>query len=181
MSNQWLFLRKVLNNSVASNNSQIVIKIDKQKLLVLDNNDQVIFEAKVATASNGVGELFGSEQTPRGNHIIRAKIGAGVPENTVFVARRVTGEIYSPELQKLHPERDWILTRILWLSGLEVGKNRLGKQDTMRRYIYIHGAPAEDKMGVPGSHGCIKMKNADVIKLYDMVGHGTPVNIVEQS
>lgn len=148
---------------------------------MLDKNDQIIFEAKVATASNGAGELINSEKTPRGKHIIRAKIGAGSPENTVFVARRSTGEIYSPELRKLHPERDWILTRILWLSGLEVGKNRLGKQDTMRRYIYIHGAPAEDKIGVPSSHGCIKMKNTDVIKLYDMVDHGTPVNIMEQS
>lgn len=166
---------------MTTNNYNIVVKVDKQFLMVLDQNENIIFETKVATASNGVGEMSGSEKTPRGKHIIRAKIGKDLPENSVLVGRRPTGEIYSPELRKLHPKRDWILTRIMWLSGLEIGKNRLGKQDTMRRYIYIHGAPEEDKMGVPSSHGCIKMKNTDVIKLYDMVDYGTPVNILEQS
>lgn len=169
------------NNQVENKKHRIVIKVDQQQLLVLDQQDQIVFQAGVATASNGVGEISGSEQTPRGKHVIRAKIGTNSKENTVFVARRPTGEIYSPELRKLHPERDWILTRILWLSGLEVGKNRLGERDTMRRYIYIHGAPPEDPMGIPSSHGCIKMKNADVIKLFNMVDHGTPVTILEHS
>lgn len=158
----------------------IIVNVAHQTLLVKNKNDEIIFEKKIATAKNGVGEVFGSEQTPRGKHIIRAKIGQGSKENTVFVARRATGEIYSPELKKLHPQRDWILTRILWLSGQEIGKNRLGKKDTMRRYIYIHGAPEEDEMGIPSSHGCIKMRNADVIELYDMVDYGTPVNILEK-
>ena len=133
----------------------------------------------VATARKGVGELNGSEQTPRGWHVIRAKIGAEQPVNTVFVARRPTGEIYSPALAAQAPERDWILTRILWLSGLEPGRNRLGTVDTMRRYIYIHGCPDEEPMGIPSSHGCIKMHNQDVIRLYDTVSVGTRVLIQE--
>jgi L,D-transpeptidase YbiS len=123
----------------------------------------------VSTAKNGVGEVFGSEQTPRGLHIIRAKIGGNCPANTVFVKRRPTGEIFSPELKTHYPDRDWILTRIFWLSGKEVGKNRLGNVDTMRRYVYIHGTPDAVPMGVPGSKGCIRMRNQDIIELFDQV------------
>ena len=108
---------------------------------------------------------------------MRAKIGAGQPENTVFVARRPTGERYTPELAAQFPDRDWILTRILWLSGCEVGHNRLGDVDTMRRYIYIHGSPDSVHMGRPGSIGCIRMRNADIIDLFDRVPPGTPVDI----
>ncbi len=133
----------------------------------------------VSTARNGPGERFGSEQTPRGWHVIRARIGAGLPPGTVFVGRRPTGEIYSPALAAAHPDRDWILTRILWLSGLEPGRNRLGEVDTMRRYIYIHGCPDEDPLGIPGSHGCIKMRNHDVIRVFDAVPVGTRVRIHE--
>jgi len=135
-------------------------------------------QTQVSTAKNGMGEQMGSNCTPRGEHIIRAKIGAAQPLNTVFVARRPTGETYSPELRALYPQRDWILTRILWLSGLEPGKNRLGNVDTMRRHIYIHGAPNEDPMGIPGSHGCIKMRTQEVIELFDRVPPGTPVTIL---
>jgi len=166
---------------VSAINKKIIVEIDNQMLKVIEKNDRVIFSARVATAANGTGEVNGSEKTPRGKHIIRAKIGAGLPENTVFVARRPTGELYTPALKKLYPERDWILTRILWLSGVEVNKNRLGNLDTMRRYIYIHGAPDEDEMGIPSSHGCIKMTNHDVIKLFDLVEYATPVNILEHS
>jgi lipoprotein-anchoring transpeptidase ErfK/SrfK len=116
-----------------------------------------------------VGEIAGSYCTPRGRHIVRAKIGAGLPENTVLVRRRPTGEIYTPELGAQFPERDWILTRIMWLSGCEKGFNRLGETDTMRRYIYIHGTP----------HGCIRMRNADLVELFDLVPAGTEVDIVE--
>jgi hypothetical protein len=133
----------------------------------------------VSTAKNGVGETNGSECTPRGKHIIRAKIGAQAPINTVFRARRPTGEIFSEALKNEFPQRDWILTRILWLSGTEVGKNRLGDVDTMRRYIYIHGCPDSDKMGVPSSHGCIKMRNQDIIELFSRVAAGTTVIINE--
>lgn len=136
-------------------------------------------EALVSTGRKGVGEINGSEQTPRGGHIIRARIGDRQPVNTVFVGRRPSNEIYTPELRQQHPGRDWILTRILWLSGTEPGKNRLGDVDTMRRYIYIHGAPDEDEVGAPGSHGCIKMRNRDVIALFDKVPLYTPVMIKE--
>lgn len=131
----------------------------------------------VSTSKHGAGELNGSFKTPRGRHVVRAKIGAGAPLNAVFRGRRPTGEIYSPELQRAQPERDWILTRILWLSGTEIGRNRLGSVDTMRRYIYIHGAPDTEPMGVPGSIGCIRMTNGDVAELFELVRVGTVVDI----
>ena len=134
----------------------------------------------VSTAANGPGEREGSECTPRGRHVIRAKIGAGAAPGTVFVARRPTGERYTPALGASYPGRDWILTRILWLSGAEPGRNRLGGVDTMRRYIYIHGCPDETDLTTPGSHGCIRMRNADVIDLFDLVEPGTRVVIEEQ-
>ncbi|MDH5435570.1 MAG: L,D-transpeptidase [Gammaproteobacteria bacterium] len=160
-------------------NRHIEVNIAEQRLRLFDQ-DKVLMDIAVSTASNGAGELFGSECTPRGQHVIRARIGADCQPGTVFVARRPTGEIYTPELKQTSPERDWILTRILWLSGTERGKNRLGNVDTMRRFIYIHGAPDEDLMGVPSSHGCVKMRNSDVIQLFDQVEAGIPVNILER-
>lgn len=155
----------------------IRVDIGRQWLSLLEG-DRPVFECSVSTARNGPGEVNGSECTPRGWHLIRAKIGAGCPENTVFVGRRPTGEIYSPTLRERHPKRDWILTRILWLSGLEPGRNRLGSVDTMRRYVYLHGCPDDDVMGLPSSHGCIKMRNADIIHLFERVAPGTRVHIV---
>jgi L,D-transpeptidase YbiS len=131
----------------------------------------------VSTSKNGLGEKSGSFCTPRGRHIVRAKIGAGQPLNTVFVRRRPTGEIWSPALDANHPGRDWMLTRLLWLSGCEPGFNRLGEVDTMRRYIYIHGSPERAEMGKPGSIGCIRMRNSDIVELYDLVPPYTPVEI----
>ncbi len=135
------------------------------------------FECRVSTAKNGPGEEMGSECTPRGWHVVRAKIGAGCPLNTVFVGRRPTGEIYTPELGRAYPDRDWVLSRILWLSGLEVGRNRLGTVDTMRRYIYFHGCPDGVRLGVPDSHGCIRMRNKDILRLFDQVEVGARVLI----
>ena len=157
---------------------KIRISIAGQSLELLDEAGCLERRYAVSTAANGVGEANGSYCTPRGLHIIRAKIGAGQPENSVFVRRRPTGEIYTPELGAQFPERDWILTRILWLSGCECGFNRLGEVDTMRRFIYIHGSPDEVSMGVPGSHGCVRMRNADVMDLFDRVQSGTPVEIM---
>ena len=131
----------------------------------------------VSTSKHGAGELHGSLKTPRGRHIVRVKIGAGAPLNAVFRGRRPTGEIYSPELARAHPDRDWILTRILWLSGTEIGRNRLGRVDTMRRYVYIHGTPDTEPLGVPGSIGCIRMANTDLVELFDLVPAGTVVEI----
>lgn len=133
----------------------------------------------VSTALNGAGEQQDSGKTPRGRHAIRAKIGAGYPAGAVLVGRRWQGEIYSPTLAQMWPARDWILSRILWLSGLELGVNRLGQCDTFRRYIYIHGTPSTEPMGVPRSHGCIRMHDADIIELFDEVDVGTEVFIHE--
>ncbi len=133
----------------------------------------------VSTAINGAGEQNGSYRTPRGKHIVRAKIGAGSPENTVFVRRRSTGEIWTPDLAERFPGRDWMLTRILWLSGLEPDLNRLGSIDTMRRYIYLHGSPDTARMGEPGSIGCVRMRNRDIVELFDLVPPYTRVNIRE--
>lgn len=157
---------------------RIRINIGTQTLQLLDD-DTLLREYPVSTGALGVGEQSGSFKTPRGKHLIRARIGDGMPENTVFVGRRPTGESWSPELHEQQPGRDWMLTRILWLSGCEPGFNRLGAVDTMRRYIYIHGSPNITEMGKPGSHGCIRMRNADVIELFDRVPVYTPVEIVE--
>lgn len=154
------------------------IDVSTQKMAVLKSG-KVIQEYLVSTAKNGVGELFGSEQTPRGWHMIRAKIGENCMPNTVFIGRRPTGEIYSPDLRTKFPQRDWILTRIFWLSGLELGKNRLGDMDTMRRYIYIHGAPDDIAMGSPGSRGCIRMTNENIMELFARVPVGTRLLIKE--
>ncbi len=158
---------------------QIEVDIGKQTLVLRNRRGQAVLKTLISTARNGVGERRNSECTPRGRHIIRAKIGTGEPANAVFVSRRPTGEIYTPQLRAAYPGRDWILTRILWLSGLEPGRNRLSEVDTMRRYIYIHGCPDEDPMGVPGSRGCIKMRNQDLIWLFDQVQAGTPITIQE--
>lgn len=155
---------------------RIEIDIPAQTLRLLDVGNEIA-SYRVSTARNGLGERRGSECTPRGRHIIRAKIGAGCAPGTVFVGRRPTGEIYSPELRAAHPGRDWILTRILWLSGLEVGRNRLGEVDTMRRYVYIHGCPDEVELGVPGSGGCVRMRNRDIIELFDRIPTGIEVVI----
>jgi lipoprotein-anchoring transpeptidase ErfK/SrfK len=156
----------------------IRVDINSQRLTLLDDKS-IIYTASVSTAKNGAGEVTGSEKTPRGWHCIRAKIGSDAITNTVFVGRRPTGEIYSPDLRNQHPNRDWILTRILWLSGLEPGFNRLRQVDTMRRYIYIHGCPDEDEMGTPSSHGCIKMRNEEIIELFNLVEPGMRIYIVE--
>ena len=158
---------------------RILVSIRRQTLDLYDAAGQVVRTYQVSTGRKGVGEQRGSYCTPRGKHLIRAKIGAGMPVNTVFVGRRPSSEIYVPELGEAFPGRDWILTRILWLSGCEVGFNRLGVVDTMRRYIYIHGSPDSATMGVPGSHGCVRMHNADLIDLFDRVPVYTPVEICE--
>ena len=159
--------------------SPYVIEVDipAQTLVVKDRTGELVMQTCVATARNGAGEIHGSECTPRGRHYVRAKIGASLPANAVLVSRRATGETYSRQMRAVYPGRDWILTRILWLSGLEPGKNRLGRVDTMRRHIYIHGCPDEDAMGTPSSRGCIKMRNDELIRLFDLVPVGTPVLI----
>jgi L,D-transpeptidase YbiS len=158
--------------------SDVVISLGQQ-LLHWNGEGVAPREYRVSTALNGPGEQQGSGCTPRGLHVIRAKIGAGCTQGTVFVGRRPTGEIYSEALAQAHPQRDWILTRILWLCGREPGKNRFGPDDTMRRYIYSHGCPDTAPMGVPLSHGCVRMRNRDIVELFDLVDMGTEVLIRE--
>jgi len=156
---------------------RIKVNISSQSLELIGDSGSLIRRYPVSTAKRGAGERNGSYCTPRGRHVIRARIGAGQPVNTVFVERRPTGEIYTSELAARFPGRDWILTRILWLSGCEPGFNRLGNVDTMRRYIYIHGSPDSVEMGKPGSIGCIRMRNEDILDLFERVKVGTKVEI----
>jgi predicted GNAT family N-acyltransferase len=158
---------------------RIRISLPRQSLELHDERGALLRRYPVSTARKGAGEQNGSFCTPRGRHIIRAKVGAGETANTVFVRRRSTGEVWSPELAEAFPGRDWILTRILWLSGREPGRNRLGEVDTMRRYIYLHGSPDTVAMGTPGSIGCVRMRNGDIVELFDLVPVYTPVDIVE--
>ncbi|MES2491007.1 MAG: L,D-transpeptidase [Pseudomonadota bacterium] len=157
---------------------RIDIDLTRQTLQLRDG-DRVVADYPVSTGGNGIGEINGSGCTPRGRHIVRAKIGAGAATGSVMVRRRPTGEIWTPELHAKFPKRDWILTRILWLSGTELGRNRLGCVDTFRRYIYLHGTPDTTQLGVPGSKGCVRMRNADIIELFDRIPVGTEVDIHE--
>lgn len=158
---------------------KIDIDTGKQQLVLRDAKNVPLKSYSISTSKNGLGEENGSFCTPRGNHVVRAKIGAGQPLNAVFVRRRPTGEIWTPALHAKHLGRDWILTRILWLSGCEPGRNRLRAVDTMRRYIYIHGAPDCAEMGRPCSIGCVRMRGPDIIELFDLVPPFTPVRIHE--
>ncbi len=155
---------------------KIIINLTLQTLSFVGGKN-FLDEYTVSTALKGAGCAKNSGKTPVGTHIVRAKIGQDEPLNTVFVGRRATGEIYTPNLAQSQPQRDWILTRIIWLSGCEKGHNRLGNVDTMQRYIYIHGTPDSEPMGIALSHGCIRMRNADLIKLFDEVKLGTKVVI----
>ncbi len=161
------------------NELRITVDLNDQSLTLWEG-PRAVQTWTVSTARRGPGETAGSEQTPRGRHIVRARIGAGLPAGAVLVGRRPTGEIWSPELAQREPHRDWILSRILWLSGCEPGRNRLGDVDSMRRFIYIHGTPDTEPMGVPASHGCIRMRNDAIMDLFDRVAAGTPVTIGEK-
>lgn len=158
---------------------RLVVSIADQKLYGFKQG-KLALTMPVSTSFKGTGELQNSNCTPLGKHYIRAKIGADLPINAVLLGRRWTGETWSPELAQQYPNRDWILTRILWLSGCELGFNRLGNVDTFRRYIYLHGTPDTEPMGIPLSHGCIRLRNTDIIKLFELVPIHCPVEISEQ-
>lgn len=157
---------------------RIEVDIGAQRLRLREDG-RMLREYAVSTAVNGPGEIEGSGCTPRGRHIIRAKIGAGLPAGAVLRGRRWTGEVWSPELHAQYPGRDWILTRILWLSGCEPGRNRLGCVDSFRRYIYLHGTPYAAELGRPHSKGCVRLRNEDVIELFERVPLRTEVEIHE--
>ncbi|HEX5419910.1 MAG TPA: L,D-transpeptidase [Gammaproteobacteria bacterium] len=154
------------------------IRVDlARQRLALEEDGRTRSVYAVSTSKHGAGEERDSLKTPRGRHIVRAKIGAGARLGTVFAGRRPTGEVYSPGLAAAHPGLDFILTRILWLSGLEPGRNRFGAVDSMSRYIYIHGVPDTEPMGIPASRGCIRMRNTEIVELFDLVAPGTLVDI----
>ena len=157
---------------------RIEISIAAQQLRLLEGGRETA-RYPVSTALKGPGQLMGSGCTPLGRHHVRLLIGGGCPAGTVFVARRPTGEIWTPELARAFPGRDWILTRILWLSGDEPGRNRGGECDSLRRFIYIHGTPDDEPMGEPRSHGCVRMRNRDIIELFGKAGRGMAVDILE--
>ena len=158
---------------------RIEVSIAAQTLTLFADDGSVLQRYRVSTAAKGAGEQMGSYQTPRGKHRIRARIGDGLPLGAVLRGRRPTGEICTPALMAAQPDRDWILTRILWLCGEEPGFNRGGQVDTMRRYVYIHGTPDDTPLVVPGSHGCVRMRNTEMVELFDRVPVGTPVLIRE--
>ena len=157
--------------------NQIQVDVASQALNLVSFRGVVIARYSISSGSNGLGEHLGSGCTPRGRHKIRIKLGSSCPENAVFVGRRPTGEIYDDQLARRYPERDWILTRILWLTGCEVGRNRGGQVDTLRRFIYLHGCPETEPVGIPRSHGCIRMRNRDILTLFERVESGAPVLI----
>tara|TARA_Y100001935_G_scaffold255643_1_gene270401 strand:+ start:5578 stop:6075 length:498 start_codon:yes stop_codon:yes gene_type:complete len=158
-------------------NISIKIIISEQKLYVF-NNYKESYSFSISSSKNGTGQEKGSGCTPLGDHKIKIKIGEGEPINRVFVGRRPLNLVYSTSLAQKFPERDWILTRILWLTGLESGFNRGGNYDSLSRYIYIHGTPDEERMGSPQSHGCIRMQNSDLLELFDLIKAGTHVSII---
>lgn len=157
----------------------IHISLPEQRLRAFGHG-QLQLDCAVSTALNGAGEREGSGCTPRGRHRVRARIGEGQPMAAVFVGRRATGEIWTPRLAAQYPQRDWILTRILWLCGEQPGFNRGGQCDSQRRYIYLHGTPDDQPMGVPLSHGCIRLRNTDMRELFDLTPVGCPVFISEK-
>jgi len=177
---QKLPINQCLRSRQAQEETQGLVSINisprKQQLIVMQDG-VARCEYIISTAANGLGEEKNSFKTPRGLHMIRAKIGADHSANSVFVERRFTGEIYNQNLSKEFPDRDWILTRILWLSGMEPGFNRLGNVDTMQRFIYIHGSPSDRPVGSPTSRGCVRMRNEDIIELFNLVSYGTEVFI----
>ena len=158
---------------------RIRVDLARQHLVLFGTDGACIRRYAVSTGERGAGERSGSLCTPRGRHRIRARIGAGAPAGAVFRGRRPTGEVWSPEFAAAHPGRDWLLSRILWLCGEEPGRNRGGEVDTMRRYIYLHGTGDDQPMGVARSHGCVRMRNRDIIELFELVPAGTMVEIVE--
>ena len=158
---------------------RIRVDLGRQRLELFGKDGACIRRYAVSTGERGAGERSGSLCTPRGRHRIRARIGAGAPAGAVFRGRRPTGELWTPAFAAAHPGRDWILSRILWLCGEEPGRNRGGEVDTMRRYIYVHGTGDDQPMGVARSHGCVRMRNHDIIELFELVPAGTVVEIVE--
>lgn len=163
---------------ISHNESWVLISLARQKLEAFEGGSLVASYA-VSTAKNGAGEMENSECTPRGWHAVVEKIGAGMPLNTAFRARQPETELCTEQNYRANPNRDWILTRIIRLDGLESGRNRGGQVDSFARYIYIHGSPDAASFDKPGSRGCIRMRNPDIVQLFDWLPEQTRVLITE--
>lgn len=157
---------------------RVRVTVRDQRLQLLSNGE-VLHEYPVSTAKNGVGSQVGSQRTPLGLHRVHSKFGAGEPLGTVFESRRSTGKLATIHTAPVDLEEDVITTRILWLEGLEAGKNRGKGVDSHARYIYIHGTNEEGLIGQPASHGCVRMRNRDVVELFELVAPGTLVEVLE--
>lgn len=146
--------------------SWLQVSLARQQLDLLDQQDRLLARFAISTASAGAGERQGSGCTPRGWHRIAVRIGQGLDQRAVLQGRLPTGEIWTPALAQAFPQRDWILGRILWLDGLQPGVNHGGQQDSRQRYIYIHGTPDDQPMGVAQSHGCIRLHPPAMLQLF---------------
>ena len=165
--------------------SYIIVNIDQQRLFCLDHDKNKISDYPISTSSFGLGNKNGSYQTPLGVHSIAQKIGDGCSINEVFVGREPLGVLDELITSGVGLPGDIVSSRILWLKGEEPGVNSGNNNqgelvDSYQRYIYIHGTSEEDKIGKPASHGCVRMKNKDVIELFDMVDVGCKVIINEK-
>lgn len=154
----------------------IETKLSEQKLYVMRDN-QIFKQYPISSSKFGIGSEAGSNKTPLGKHIVREKIGAGAPINTIFKSRVDTKKIAQVCLEPKDTGHDYVTTRILWLEGIEEGINKGNGIDSYRRNIYIHGTPEEGLIGTPASHGCIRMRNKDVMELFDLIPTGTKVEI----
>ena len=155
--------------------ADILIDLSSQSLVL----PKIQKKYQISSGLNGIGEQENSGKTPRGWHKIEKKIGGEQPIHAVFKARVWTGEIYTEQLAQQSPDRDWILSRIMWLKGLEPNFNSGEGCDTFNRYIYIHGTPESEPLGIPVSHGCIRMHNQDVLEVYNLIPEGALVYISE--
>lgn len=157
------------------------VSVAEQSLTLYDGRGLPQKRYTVSTAKNGVGERVNSYQTPRGWHRVCERIGDDVAPDTIIYRRKVTPWKYTPQLAAEYPDKDWILTRILWLCGMEPGKNQGGDVDSYDRAIYIHGAGQHVPFGTPTSRGCVRMRNEDVIELYNLTANGIDVLISEEN
>lgn len=157
----------------------IEVGVRNQQLALYDERGVPVRQYVISTASKGVGERVNSYQTPRGWHKVCERIGDGIEIDTIIYRRQVTPWKYTPQLHAEYPNKDWILTRILWLCGQEPGLNQGGEVDSYDRAIYLHGAGEHVAFGTPTSRGCVRMRGDDIIDLYDITANGIDVFINE--
>lgn len=172
----WRYLQGLGWEERVGDGLAVWISVEEQIFRVLRGRD-VVWEEPCATAAKGTGSVKGSNQTPLGWHMIKRKTGDGAPWGQVFRGGQATKEVWKPGQST---KEDLVLTRVLFLDGLEPGKNKGGNVDSYERYIYIHGTNDEAKIGTPSSHGCIRLRNDAVIDVYELLPTGTPVLITER-